>query len=386
MAGNWPGFRGPLGQGMTVATDAPTVWDGKSGKGILWSTAIARPGFNSPVVWKQQVFLSAADQKIREIYCFAAPTGKILWQHQVKKLPGTPEQPPVVTPDTGYAAPTMACDGRRVYALFATGDLVALMLDGKSVWGRNLGVPRNHYGHSSSLIVSGRLLLVQYDHDSGPRLLALDGSDGKTVWETKRDVEVSWASPMIFTASGQDRLVLTGSPVVTCYELTNGKKIWQTECLSGEVAPSPAYAGNRIFVTNVGAGLYALDAAGGKILWEFYDGQFPDVSSPVASGAYLFIASSSGVFTCLDNTTGKTLWTQSFRHGFYASPIVAGDKVYLLDKKGVMRICKVAASYQLVGENALGEDVVATPAFAAGCIYLRSFKHLFCIGSVHADK
>ena len=280
----------------------------------------------------------------------------------------------------------MASDGRRVYALFATGDLVALTIDGKSQWARNLGVPRNHYGHSSSLILHESRLLVQYDHDGGPRLLALNVSNGQTIWESKRDVEVSWASPMLFNADGQARVILTGSPVVTCYELTNGKKLWQSECLSGEVAPSPAFAEKRIFVTNVGAGLYALAAATGKILWEFYDGQFPDVSSPVASGDYLFLGSSTGVFTCFAAATGKTLWTQEFRHGFYASPIIVGDKLYLLDKKGLMRICKVAATYQLISENPLGEDTVATPAFANGYIYLRSFKHLYCIGSANADK
>ncbi len=79
-----------------------------------------------------------------------------------------------MTDDTGLAAPTMAVDGKRVYAIFATGDVIAFDLDGKKIWGRNLGVPNNHYGHSSSLQVWGNKLVVQYDTNQRGRMLALE--------------------------------------------------------------------------------------------------------------------------------------------------------------------------------------------------------------------
>jgi outer membrane protein assembly factor BamB len=81
----------------------------------------------------------------------------------VTGIQGSPSTMPRVTDDTGLAAPTMAVDGNRVYAIFATGDVIAFNLQGNKVWGRNLGVPNNHYGHASSLMVWGNKLIVQYD-------------------------------------------------------------------------------------------------------------------------------------------------------------------------------------------------------------------------------
>ena len=62
------------------------------------------------------------------------------WRHDLP--PTKPEGGELeVTEATGYAAPTMATDGLRVYAMFATGDVVALSLEGQELWHKNLGSP-----------------------------------------------------------------------------------------------------------------------------------------------------------------------------------------------------------------------------------------------------
>ena len=98
----------------------------------------------------------------------------------------------------------MAVDGQRVYAIFATGDIIAFDMEGKKVWGRNLGVPKNHYGHSSSLQVWENKVVVQYDTHTSGRMLALNTLNGETLWDVNRPVHISWASPALIEVDGKD--------------------------------------------------------------------------------------------------------------------------------------------------------------------------------------
>ena len=147
----WPRFRGPGGLGISAYTNVPDAWDAASGKGIVWKTPVPLPGNNSPVVWGKRVFLSGADKHRREVYCFDADSGKLVWRQNVPGTPQSTAKPPEVTDDTGYAAPTTATDGRRVFAIFANGDLAAFDVSGKPAWAKSLGIPENSYGHASSL-------------------------------------------------------------------------------------------------------------------------------------------------------------------------------------------------------------------------------------------
>jgi outer membrane protein assembly factor BamB len=123
-------------------------------------------------------------------------TGKILWEREVTNIPGSPATPPRTTDDTGLAAPSLTTDGNHVFALFGTGDIIGFDLNGNRLWARNLGVPRNHYGQSSSLLTWDNKVFVQYDTQAGSRVLALDSATGRTIWETSRTSDVSWASPI----------------------------------------------------------------------------------------------------------------------------------------------------------------------------------------------
>ncbi|MBC8180379.1 PQQ-like beta-propeller repeat protein [candidate division KSB1 bacterium] len=377
---NWPNFRGPGGNGIAFATNAPTEWDDKTGKNIIWKTEIPLHGFNSPIYWEGKIFLSGADKIKFEVYCFDANSGRILWQKEVKDVPGSPEKLPNVTEDTGYAAPTMATDGKRVFALFANGDLVCLDFEGNQVWAKNLGVPDNHYGHSTSLIMYENLLIIQYDHFSGRSVMGLNAMTGKVEWQTPRQVEISWASPILVDTGKRMELILNASPLVASYDPKTGKELWQFKCMSGEVGPSVCYANGIVYAANEYARLAAIKI--GKqpeMIWEYDDG-LPEASSPVATEKYLFMATSWGVISCLDAKNGSFYWEHEFKEGFYSSLILVGDNIYLVDRKGFTHVFKAAKEFELVSTNDLGESSDCIPAIVNGRIYMRGEKHLFCIG------
>ena len=379
----WPNFRGPEGIGVAFHANAPTNWDGEAGVNIAWRSEVPRAGYNSPVVWGGRIFLSGGDEEIREVYCYDADSGELLWRRPVAGAPGSAATPPEVTEDTGYAAPTVATDGARVCAIFATGDLVCLDLDGRPLWARALGVPDNHYGHSSSLVIHGGLLFVQYDHNVSARVLAVDVTTGETVWEQPRG-DISWASPICVETEERSELVLVSSSSVESYDVATGTVLWREECLSGEVGPSAAYSEGVVFVAQEYATAAAIDIASASagdtsgILWR-WDEALPDAASPVAAGGYLVLATSIGVVTCLDAATAEVHWSKEFDEGFYSSPIVAGDRVYATDMGGVTHIFTLGPEYEARGRGALGERVVSTPAFMDGRIFVRTDRHLTCI-------
>ena len=377
---NWPSFRGPYGHGQAAKADIPTTWNGESGENILWQVPVPKPGFNSPIVWDDLLFISGADKTSQEVYCYRTDSGQLLWTALVSNVPGSPANPPNVSQDTGYAAPTMATNGNDVFAIFATGDLVCLDLQGQQVWAKNLGEPDNHYGHSSSLIMYENMLLVQYDNSQDAYVTALNAADGSTIWKTPRDMGLSWSSPILAKVGKQWELILDATPNVVAYDVETGAELWRVDCLSGEVAPSPAYADGIVYAVNDLAVLAAIKPGDvPEILWEYED-DLPDVPSPLAIENYLILPSSWGVLTCLRAETGEVVWTQEFDDGFYSSPVLAGKYILAVDMEGVTQVIEPGDEFNLVSSNPLGEKVVTTPAIKDDRVYIRGENNLYCIG------
>lgn len=382
-SGNWPNFRGPGANGHAIDADPPLTWGAENGNNIRWKTKVPKPGLNSPVVWNDRVFLAGADDLSRQIYCFQSDTGKFLWKHEVDDIPGSPsrDELPEVMEEPGLSAPSLTTNGHFIAAIFATGDLVCAQMDGTRVWARNLGIPENHYGHASSLLSHGGTLFVQYDQNKYSKLLAIELASGQPVWAVQRG-PISWTSPILIDNRGRMELILTNNKAVDSYDPQNGKLLWHMPGLNTEVAPSPAYADGVVYIANEYAVAAAIDISNHdsepQVRW-VWDGILPDAASLLASKDFLLVPSSYGIVTCLDTTSGKALWEHEFEEGFYSSPILAHNKVYITDLTGTTQIFKLGKTFELLGTATIGEEVYATPAYVGTRIYLRGVEHLFCI-------
>ena len=380
---NWPGFRGPEGNGIVYQSGFPTEWDGASGKNIIWTTAIPKPGFNSPIIWQNRLYMAGADETSQVVYAFDIQDGALAWQTEIKDVPGSPVQPPRVTNDTGLAAPTMATNGKYLFVIFATGDMACLNFDGSVIWTKNLGPPDNHYGHASSLITWRNLVLVQYDNNTSRQLLALNDQNGSVVYTTVRDVQISWASPILVDTGDRMELILNSNPFVIAYNPQNGQELWRVACMEGEVAPSPAYdySDGTVFAVNEFAVLAAIKLNGNPEISWTYEDDLSEVASPVAADGLLFVPTSFGVVSCFDNKNGDRYWYHEFEDGFYSSPIIVQNLVYLMDVKGIMQIFAAEKDFKLIHQSPLGEKAMTIPAFYNERIYIRGDENLYCIGS-----
>jgi outer membrane protein assembly factor BamB len=385
---NWPSFRGPEGLGISAYTYIPEKWDAKTNEGILWKTKVPLPGNNSPVVWGSRIFLSGGDPNELGVFCFDTDSGKLLWTGQVTQTVG--KEPLDIMEDTGYSAPTVATDGRRVYAIFVTGDVGCFNYNGRKVWEKSLGIPDSAYGYASSLAMYRNLLLIQYDQgmseDQTSAMIALDGSTGRVAWQTKRPVGGSWSSPIVAAVGEQYQLITCSDPLVIAYDPANGTELWRADCLGADTAPSPIYANGLVFAIEPYSRLLAIkpegrgDVTETHIAWTIEEGG-PDICSPVSNGEFIFLLATDGMLSCFRLKDQKRIWEKDLGEYFLASPSLVGNKLYLLSEKGTTYIVEVADEYKEITKCELGERCHASPAFADGRIYIRGIENLYCIGN-----
>jgi outer membrane protein assembly factor BamB len=384
---NWPRFRGWDGSGAVA-------WDLKGTPGVLWQCAVPAPGHSSPVVWGDRVFISGGKADRREVFCYNAASGGLLWRRAIENVPGSPSKAGDIPEDTGYAAPTMATDGQRVYAMFGNGDLGALNLDGTVAWTKYLGPFKNSYGYAASLAVWGNNLVAQMDSGDtraeGSKLISLQGASGRVMWERSRPVPASWATPIVVEAAGRRQVITLANPWIIAYALEGGQELWRAQLLENEVVPSPVFAGGLIFALSPGSKLMALrpDGAGdvskSHMAWASEE-NVPDIASPVANGEFVFTVTSGGEATCFEARGGKKDWETNLDMEVQSSPALMGGRLLILGGKGALVTLEAGRECRELGRIQLPDKFTASPAFANGRIYLRGATNLYCLGPAEAQ-
>lgn len=389
-ASNWPRFLGPTPNPFVSNATLPLAFELASGNGILWKTPVPVAGFNSPIIWSNRVFLSGGDAQTRSVLCFDLNSGAQLWQRAVANVPGSPAKPPDIPESTGFAAPTMATDGLRVYAIFANGDLAAFTLDGRPAWSKSLGVPDNPYGHAISLAVFEGNLIVQLDQgaedDNKSKLLAFDGATGSVVWQTPRPVGASWASPAVTEAAGKPQVITLAGHLIIAYHARDGAELWRADLIGGEITPSPIFAGGYFLIASPSDTLYAIrpdgsgDVTKTHVAWKTEE-NIPDVTSPVSNGALVFTALSHGIVTCHDLADGQKLWEHEMDTEVHATPAIVGDRLCVFGGHGLVLVMAAAREAKELAKFELGEAVFASPAFAHGRMVVRTAATLFAVST-----
>lgn len=379
---NWPRFRGWDGSGVSVSS-SKLVTD------VLWHSAIPAPGQSSPIIWGDRIFITGGTAERRAVFCYNASSGLLLWDKAIENVPGSPSKAAKVPEDTGYAASTMATDGRRVYAIFANGDLCALNFDGAVVWSKYLGPLKNSYGYATSLAVWGNSLLIQIDQGdsrpAGSKLISLQGASGRVLWERERPVTASWATPIVIETPGKTQIITLADPWVISYTLDEGNELWRAQLLENEVVPSPVFAGGLVLLLSPSTRLLALrpegtgDVTKTCVAWASEE-NVPDIASPVSNGELVFTVTSAGKLTCFTAHDGKKVWEKELDAEVQASPGIMDDRLLILGEHGALMILQAGREFHELGRIDLADKFVASPAFANGQVFLRGMTNLYCLG------
>ncbi len=374
----WPSFRGAGANAVVNVPKWAQQWTKETAR---WHEQISLDGLNSPIIWNNKLFVTGAIEAQRYIYCINIKTGKTAWKYRVKDVPLSPSEHPATEDWTGYAAPTAACDGNNVYAVFANGDMVAVNMDGELQWAMNTGFEGNMYGFSASLAIYDAFVYVQVDQAEGSFMMAIDSLSGKVAWEQDRDYAGSWGSPSLFVDGDTALVVTTGNPDVVAYDAKTGDIKWKHELFSGDVAPTPISANGIIYVCNMACPLAAIKPDG-TILWKNEDGSWPDTSSPVTDGEHIWLLDAMGTLTCVQCSDGKKVYEESLEGDFVTSPTIVNNELLMISDKGVVYVVDKSPTFKINRTFESGIPMKASPTFdKSGNMYLRSSKDVYCIGA-----
>ncbi len=387
---DWPGWLGPGRDGYSLADDVPIHWSAT--ENIAWQVDLEGAGNSSPIVWGDQVIITATtgiQHDTLHVLSFDRSDGTQQWSTRLFGS-GTPVLFTMFPPERGNALSTPCTDGQRIVALFGTGDVACLDMDGRPRWFRALsqdyGEFTNEYGVAASPVLADGKVIIQIDQAGDSYLLALDGETGQTVWRTPRTASDNWTTPALATIGGRRQVICSGTYQVIGYDWADGTPRWTAEGMGRLCTPTPLVHGSDIIVSSAPDGAvvaWQFDLRSGiqnvpAQRWRGTRG-IGFIPTGVRVDDLLFLASDRGIATCFDVQTGQMQWQERIGGTYRASLIAAGGNVYFTSLEGVTTVVRAASEYQLVSRNDLGQAIAATPAITEGALFVRTERQLICI-------
>lgn len=385
-AADWSGFRGSNSVGVAADKDIPAKFGPDSG--LRWKAKLPGRGLSNPIITNGKVFVTACSgfkQRRLHVLCFDEQSGKQLWERQFTATGDT-----ACHPTTSMAAPTPVTDGKAVYALFATGDLAALDLDGTLLWYRSLvgDYPdvSNMVGMASSPALHKNVLLLPMENAIDSFAAGVDTKTGKNLWRVKRARSINWVTPVVVEQDGEAQAIFYTPKDVTAYDPQTGKVLWTIADRSASSIHSPAHGQGMVFVP--GNELMALkpkkDGSTPEVVWKSGKLSNRSGASPLYHDGRLY-ALTDTVIRWADAKTGEVQGDERIAlnkgERIWASPVIAGDKLFVPTESGKVIVLGLGDKPTILAENKMGENLLASPAVANGALYLRSDATLFCVGA-----
>ncbi|REJ68798.1 MAG: serine/threonine protein kinase [Planctomycetota bacterium] len=408
---DWPWWRGAERDSHAISVQVPLRWevgdrDGGLQNGaakarpsksadagtVVWRAAVAGRGLSTPSLWGDRIFLTTADEEAETIAMlgYRRTDGERLWSCQLHQGGF------LVTHDkNSQASPTPACDGELVFVPHAvqhdgaTGIWVsAVDLEGQLRWQTLAGGFNSVHGYGSSPVLYGSLLIVAGDCDGAGFLAALDRTTGEVRWRIERPQKTSFATPTVAHVAGRDQLLIHGTSLVTSYDPLSGEEIWRCDGPSRAAANTMVADDELVFASGGYPEKFLLairadgtgDVTDTHLVWKKRKAVCY-VPSMLLDDGKLFTVNDDGIAKCYVAATGEELWTERLEGAFSASPVLAGDRIYIPNEAGKLYVFRAADKFEMLAENDLGDGGFATPVIVGGRIYLRTNRWLYCIGS-----
>jgi outer membrane protein assembly factor BamB len=418
-ADNWPHWRGPLAAGTSNETGLPEAWSDK--ENIAWKSSLSGIGVSSPIVWGDRVFVTSqvgtgqsrvgprlgqgADSNAAERSLTGAGTaanrslrfviealnradGRRLWAHA---LDAEGELPPVHDKHN-LASASPVTDGQLVFAVFGSGQVAAVDVNGKPVWTRHLGKeysPWNiNWGNGSSPILYRNSLIIVCYHGPASYVIALDTRTGKQLWKTDKARGVlSYSTPLVVPGPQGDELVVNSSLGIEAFDPATGRELWHFNEPSQFPIPVAMHHDGVIYLSRgYRSGPYAALRPGGRgdiskshVVWHVPTGA-PYISSLVHYNGLIYMAGDVGVVTCVDAKTGERVWRERLGGVYTASPVAADGKVYLLSESGETIVLRAGRKPDVLARNTINGRLLASPAISGGRLFIRTDDQVVAVG------
>ena len=404
VSGDWPGWRGPHGNGQADGVGYPQEW--AADKNIVWKFELKGRGASTPAVVGNRIFVTTTSNGQNVVECLGMD-GKAQWTKNLgTSVEGKPGK------DGTGANPSVTTDGQFVFAYFKSGDFGCFTVDGDVRWHLNLqekfGEDTLWWDLGTSPVLTKNAVVIACMH-SGPSYLAAFAKEtGEIIWKQDRNLGApeeaaqSYATPVVVQHADQEVIVVLGADHVTTHDAATGKEIWRlgglnptnhkyfrsiaSAAVSDGIVITPYARGESLTAIRLGG---EGDVTSTHILWA-NSGTSADVPTPAISNGRVFICRDTGdargTIDCLELTTGKTIWSGQLernRNTFRSSPVVADGKLYVVRQDGTVFVLDaVGSEFKVLSKNTIADEhTVATPVFVDSKILLRTDQHIYLIGN-----
>ena len=412
-AENWPQWRGPRGDGISLEPSVPHEWS--KSKNVAWRTPLPGRAGATPCIWDDRVYLTSNEGDDLVLLCIDAADGRICWKRTVAG--GNQD---ARSGEGNSASPSPSTDGEHVWVFFSTGVLACFTVDGEEVWqfdvGDRFGTLDIQFGMTSTPVLDGEALYLQLIHGAMKlddqtrtgKVIRLDKRTGRTIWEVDRPTDAqfeckhSYASPFLYRDGSREFLVVHGADCTTGHALADGRELWRFGGLNGPTdtnpkshdatfrfVASPGVVPGTIVVPTAKAGpTVALavnddlsgDCSSKSSVVRWVNKRTPDVSTPVIADGLVYLLHKDGKLQCIELETGKELYDERTHTGQHrTSPLVAGGRLHFGSNDGWVTIVKAGRTFQMIDSIDFGEAITASLVASDGALYVRSYEALYKI-------
>jgi len=415
VADDWLRFRGPQGTGVAADSSVPpTEFDDQ--KNVLWKIDLPGAGASAPIIVGDKIILTAysgygetraevgdMNSLKRHVLCYSKTDGTELWRKDYD--PHLPEDPfsGMGVPEHGYSSSTPVSDGTNVYVFFGKSGVYAFDLDGKELWTASVGTGSGHmkWGSGASPVLAGDVLIINATDESNS-VIGFNKNSGEELWRNE-GIQNVWSTPLV-VGEGDDQAVVMSVPYeIWALNPTSGKLKWFTTngvqdravsaspMLDGDVVISMGGRSKTGVAVRVG-GKKGADVTKTHTVWE--GKSVARIMTPILYDGHIY-AISRGIISCVDAKTGDEVYKERLPSigetverrgpsGNYVSPVIADGKLYQFIKNGGCYVIDAKPEFNLLASNHMAEDgseFNATPAISDGKLFVRSNRHLYCIGT-----
>jgi len=392
-AESWPAWRGPTGLGFSAEKELPLRWSAT--ENIRWKAPLPGAGNSTPIVWGGRVYLTQATDggRKRSLVAFDRRDGKPLWERTVEYAEREPTHE-----DNPFCSASPVTDGERIVVSHGSAGVFAYDLEGKELWRRDLGNLHHVWGNAASPVLYGKLCFLNCGPGARTFLTALQKESGTTAWQTDipgglegGDMKTwtgSWSTPVLASSAGREDLLVSYPERLMAFEPQTGRERWTCAGLGRLVYTSPiwgdgvavamsGFMGPPMAVRGGGEG----DVTASHRLWR-QDKAQQRIGSGVVAGGHIYVVNETGVGQCLELATGNEVWRERLGASTWSSLVHADGRLYVIDQQGDTHVFRPAPKFERLAQNSLGEKTRASIAVSDGELFIRTYKHLWCIGAV----
>ncbi|MCA9189179.1 MAG: PQQ-like beta-propeller repeat protein, partial [Planctomycetales bacterium] len=251
------------------------------------------------------------------------------------------------------------------------------------------------------------------DHEGPSYAMAVNKTNGETIWKTDRSGRMSWSSPSLLEIDGKPQLVASSAGSVDGYDPETGKQLWTYGDVGGNTAPTPIAAGKNQFLLGASPGprgetrdqaarsngLMRIEMQDGKpeakLVWQAGKA-LSTFASPVVHQGFGYWVNQTGVVFCFDMQTGEEKYSERLAESCWATPVGIDDRIFFFGQKGNTTVIAAGPEHKQLAVNRLWEAEAAEtnegdrPSFggrtqygavAVGdCLLVRTGDILYCVG------